>query len=151
MNWIGYGYLRVGWGMEHLAVPLSQILNPDKIFPLFFMIDFQGMGYYFVEFCALYGYGDVLALLGRWIHPKRCRALVIFHNNDWHLGNWETSSMGWTTCMSTSSFPTQGGCPNHIWLQFLQASSSLLLCQLGNRRGGCSFDFGSFTRSPDFY
>ena len=25
----------------------------------------QGMGYYFVEFCALYGYGDVLALLGR--------------------------------------------------------------------------------------
>ena len=30
------------------------------------MIDFQGMGYYFVEFCALYGYGDVLALLGRY-------------------------------------------------------------------------------------
>ena len=29
------------------------------------IIDFQGMGYYFVEFCALYGYGDVLALLGR--------------------------------------------------------------------------------------
>merc|ERR550532_2451755 len=26
---------------------------------------FEGMGYYFVEFCALYGYGDVLALLGR--------------------------------------------------------------------------------------
>ena len=25
----------------------------------------QGMGYYFVEFCALYGYVDVLALLGR--------------------------------------------------------------------------------------
>jgi len=26
---------------------------------------FEGMGYYFVEFCAIYGYGDVLALLGR--------------------------------------------------------------------------------------
>ena len=40
------------------------------------MIDFEGMGYYFVEFCALYGYGDVLALLGR--YPKN--ALVIFDN-----------------------------------------------------------------------
>ena len=26
---------------------------------------FEGMGYYFVEFAAQYGYGDVLALLGR--------------------------------------------------------------------------------------
>jgi guanylate cyclase len=23
------------------------------------------MGFYFIEFCSLYGYGDVLALLGR--------------------------------------------------------------------------------------
>merc|ERR1712123_531973 len=26
---------------------------------------FEGMGYFFIEFCAQYGYGDVLALLGR--------------------------------------------------------------------------------------
>ena len=35
----------------------------------------QGMGYYFVEFCALYGYGDVLALLGRC--PQKLFILVV--------------------------------------------------------------------------
>ena len=41
----------------------------------------QGMGYYFVEFCALYGYGDVLALLGRCYQklfmPIVCNLLVL--------------------------------------------------------------------------
>ena len=35
----------------------------------------QGMGYYFVEFCALYGYGDVLALLGRC--PQKLFILIV--------------------------------------------------------------------------
>ena len=39
------------------------IINISMITNISFVI--QGMGYYFVEFCALYGYGDVLALLGR--------------------------------------------------------------------------------------
>ena len=69
------------------------------------MINFQGMGYYFVEFCALYGYGDVLALLGRC--SKHSEAWVIF-DPDFHSENSETSSMGWTIYMSTSSSPIQG-------------------------------------------
>ena len=40
-----------------LIINISMITNISIVI--------QGMGYYFVEFCALYGYGDVLALLGR--------------------------------------------------------------------------------------
>ena len=35
------------------------------------------MGYYFVEFCALYGYGDVLALLGRYFLLTLLRKITV--------------------------------------------------------------------------
>ena len=85
------------------------------------MIDFQGMGYYFVEFCALYGYGDVLALLGRF--PQQTR--LIF-DNACHSENWETSLMGWTTCTSTSSFPIPGAGP----IIFAQKPKTFKICRL---------------------
>ena len=81
-------------------------------------VDFQGMGYYFVEFCALYGYGDVLALLGRYrasgIRECKQHWQSLDDFSHWrHSENWEISSMDWTICTSTSSSPIPGDPPTH--------------------------------------
>ena len=42
------------------------------------------MGYYFVEFCAIYGYGDVLALLGRsWQFGMILWSVVMLLKSSW--------------------------------------------------------------------